>query len=1022
MLIAKVSLRLNWKNASNKPKVAMKKLDIINKNIFTGITITLFSGVVLANTNNNIGTIVVKETTETIKQRDSKGYDDQYDKNESNVYLGKDLVERYKGTNPADVLNSAVGVYSGDARNSGAIDPNIRGIQGQGRVPVTVDGTEQAITVWRGYNGANNRNYIDPNLISSISIQKSASLNPDIKTSVGGGIAIKTLGIDDVVNKNERFGVSLKLETSSNSVRPKLPNLHLGEDYRNDPQLMQNLGEGVQSSGLFNDPAILINARSRGNAQFFNLKDNAVRFAVGTRQDNFDVMAAYSYRHQGNYFAGKRGANRYKEKIQSYDPKNPSTPVDPYLPFAANVFLPGKEVTNTSSEMESFLAKSNIQLSASQTLSLGFLRTTNHYGEIMPSRISFADLNGLVPQWPLAKFTLQAYNIDYHLNPEDNPYIDLKLGLWKTRARSDTNTSGGFPREPRERDYAYERGWGAFNPNIDGTLIAGASLNSINDRMGINVSNKIALHPRLDLTLMGSFTKETVNTDDDIFSASANSTSSIFRAVPREGKRQENTIAMNLEWRPTDWLALTAGAQRISYWSQDDLLNKRRDAKDLNFARSNELQSINFSLSRVVTDEEYQKLNSYVDAKGRDLNKVINSSYRLSRFIEEALDLSPQSVKSSGYQYKEGVKGEFRINEAGKIKWLPDGNNKFTKETNPFYDGTIDTHKQVTDPFTGKQAAEYIAQEPSLDSDRNDIKLLSDEEKFAHQGKKKSHAWTPSFSASAYITDDDRIYASYIETVRMPSIFEDTVGFAGSKGFAALTEDFEPEKGRTVEFGYVRNLQTLFNAQRFADIRINYYHTVISNAFERNTELKFTQVDKHKTAGIELQARYDNGNLFGDIGIDYRLKNQVCDSASIALLDPTNQYNMSECVDAGFPGGFLRTQLQPKYSINSNLGLRFFDEKLEVGSRLHYHSKAENNDEKEMMGKYPANYAPLNNSPMRWNSVFVADAYIAYQIDKDMSVELLATNILDEYYIDPLARSMMPAPGRTLRLSFTSHF
>ncbi|MEX6226621.1 hypothetical protein AB6F55_18440 [Providencia hangzhouensis] len=41
-------------------------------------------------------------------------------------------------------------VYTGDARNSGALDPNVRGIQGQERVPVTVDGTEQSLTVYRG--------------------------------------------------------------------------------------------------------------------------------------------------------------------------------------------------------------------------------------------------------------------------------------------------------------------------------------------------------------------------------------------------------------------------------------------------------------------------------------------------------------------------------------------------------------------------------------------------------------------------------------------------------------------------------------------------------------------------------------------------------------------------------------------------------------------------------------------------------------------------------------------------------
>ncbi|MDE5306200.1 hypothetical protein PY546_05060 [Providencia stuartii] len=70
---------------------------------------------------------MLKITQKQLRNAIKKGYDDQYDKNESNIYLGKDLVERYKGTNPADVLNSAVGVYSGDARNSGALDPNIRG-------------------------------------------------------------------------------------------------------------------------------------------------------------------------------------------------------------------------------------------------------------------------------------------------------------------------------------------------------------------------------------------------------------------------------------------------------------------------------------------------------------------------------------------------------------------------------------------------------------------------------------------------------------------------------------------------------------------------------------------------------------------------------------------------------------------------------------------------------------------------------------------------------------------------------
>lgn len=75
-----------------------------------------------------------------------------------------------------------------------------------------------------------------------------------------------------------------------------------------------------------------------------------------------------------------------------------------------------------------------------------------------------------------------------------------------------------------------------------------------------------------------------------------------------------------------------------------------------------------------------------------------------------------------------------------------------------------------------------------------------------------------------------------------------------------------------------------------------------------------------------------------------------------------------------------------------------------------------------MMDKYPYQYAPLNNDPMSWNAVFTGDAYVNYQFNKDLSFELLATNLFDEYYIDPLTRSMMPAPGRTIRFNVTSRF
>src|SRR3546814_12311778 len=73
---------------------------------------------------------------ETGAERDARGYNEVYDLDISSSFAGREEVERYKGVNTADVLKGMVNVFSGDARNGGALDPSIRGVQGPGRVPV----------------------------------------------------------------------------------------------------------------------------------------------------------------------------------------------------------------------------------------------------------------------------------------------------------------------------------------------------------------------------------------------------------------------------------------------------------------------------------------------------------------------------------------------------------------------------------------------------------------------------------------------------------------------------------------------------------------------------------------------------------------------------------------------------------------------------------------------------------------------------------------------------------------------
>ncbi|WP_241158631.1 TonB-dependent receptor [Proteus mirabilis] len=93
-----------------------------------------------------------------------------------------------------------------------------------------------------------------------------------------------------------------------------------------------------------------------------------------------------------------------------------------------------------------------------------------------------------------------------------------------------------------------------------------------------------------------------------------------------------------------------------------------------------------------------------------------------------------------------------------------------------------------------------------------------------------------------------------------------------------------------------------------------------------------------------------------------------------------------------------------------------------LGSRWLYSSEVENKDEKWLKENLPNSYFGLNNNPMRWAKVFTIDAYATYQYSPNLSFEMTGSNLLNEYYIDPLTRSGMPAPGRSLRLGVTAQF
>ncbi|MGJ7252059.1 TonB-dependent receptor domain-containing protein [Morganella morganii] len=920
-----------------------------------------------------------------------------YDKNVSTLILTKEEIERYKGASAADILKGANGVFSGDARNGNALDVNIRGIQGPGRVPVTIDGTEQAVTVYRGYNGANNRNYLDPMLISEIEIEKGPSLNPLLKTSVGGGVAMKTLTINDVVKNGEQFGAALILENSSNTTKARIPNLGIGEDYR--------LVDNMQFNWfIIDDPGTHLTPENRDNAPALNNSDYAWRLAVGTRQENMDLLLAYAYRDRGNYFAGKRHSENYNGKISKDDIgilHTSNKTYDPYMPFVSRIYRKGNEVPNTSAKTESWLIKNTWYLNDDHALQLSWRDTRSDFGDIMPSRLGWIRAeDNIIPQWPLADLHAQAGYLHLKSQPAHLAYIDADIRLWTTLTTSNTNSGGGWPRYPKNMDYGYKQGdISTINPAIDGTLINTAALNVQNQRYGLDFSNKFAFTPELSVTLAANMQFEHLDS-----STSMENYKLFMFAVPaRKGRRFEYQQSVSLDWQPVSWLSLSAGGRQTVYWSVDDLSNECAARKDPYCKQDYEVTGYYLNYFRNMTETESQAYKKQLSGKWNEWTQ------------EEKETISGKIFQPVIYRDNPDNKaGRMMVRE--KKFWQVDtSDGRLKQKDRP----DIDTTLRGIDPYTGKET--YLYEYGSLPISAGDRELQAVTHTWKEKPRRQASAWTPMLSASVHLTDDLRLYGRYAETVRMPSLFEDTIGFSGMS-YPHIGYRYKPERAVTHEYGVVFNGKSLLHADRHADIRLNYFHTDIHNVFDRDNYFRFTQMDKQILKGIEIQARYDHGWVFSDLGVTYNLTNKVCDETSHAFMDPTGLKDIPSCIDGGYPGGFLRTQIQPHYSVTFNLGGRLLQESLEIGSRWLYHSAVENSQEKRLMTIVPNQYSNFNNYPMRWNSVLTVDAYAKYKITPDVALELTATNLTNEYYLDPLTRSMMPAPGRAVKFNVSARF
>ncbi|MDC5821993.1 TonB-dependent receptor [Vibrio europaeus] len=905
--------------------------------------------------------------------RDQVGEANVYDKDFATEYRGKEELERFRGADASDIFKGMANVNSGDARNGGGIDPNIRGIQGPGRVPVIIDGTEQEITMDNGYRAASNRSFLDPNFIGGMTVHKGAQINPDVSTSVGGAVEITTLSANDIVLPGETFGMEFIAESSSNSTAPREPRLYTGQDISTIPEYANLNNPAIDL--LYTDPALAVNPNERQDDNPFNGEDMAYRLAIGGVGPKAEWLAAYAYRNRGNYFSGKKDASFYQQPLngdESQEIENRRLFIQPE--HLALVYHPGEEVPNTSSEMESFLGKFAFNLSPVTKVEFGARYTKSIHGEILADRAETRYMSGLA-QWPLNNTELQAYNLKVRSNPA-NPYIDFKSNLWVTLSDISSNTGPGSPN----------------SLTTGSTIIKNtARINSEEDRYGYSFSNKMLFGSDFDVTLSGNYQYHQLAPKGDL-----NAVIAEFGQV-RAGERTEYNGSANVEWRASDSVIFNAGVRYGYYKSIDNYVKNRLAAGDRSSLAQygNEGYRLSYQMNVPITDANRATYLAGVESRVRSADTSLNQEIanlregipNLPPFLvpgfqaqldakvaqQDVLVAQEIAAASTHTSYVEDIESEWRHN--GEHNYSAADNACIAAVNNPNYvEGSCKTQS-----ISSSSTSTYTNYESS------------------------ESGWMPSASITWLMTEDSRSYVRYAESLRFPSMFESTVGFSA---VPATSSPLAPERSKLWELGYVYYFD-------HANVKLTYFDQVIEDVMDRNTSLattSFTNLEKMKTSGIELQLDYDDGDYFGDLSLAYNLENEVCDESAatqrfMADLKTNNTPEYQECRRGGFSTtSYLANKVPPEISGSLHLGARFLNKKLIAGARTYYAD-----------GSHSEDY-------VKRDDVTTLDAYIGYAYNKHLQFELRGSNLTDIYYLEPGAVTGIPAPGRTISVKLTSRF
>lgn len=468
-------------------------------------------------------------------------------------HISEEQIAHYRGTSAGDILKNAPGVLVGENHNSGAVDVNIRGMQGVGRVPVTVDGALNTTTVYRGYQGVSSRTFIDPDFIGGIDITKGPSFGAGGAGAIGGTVAMRTVNADDILLDGKSIGAKVRGGFGTNTTEPEFGR-----------RLQTEGGPGGYGSWDVERPDWFEPTSGFGSA------------ILAGKSENAEFVAGWSRRSAGNYHAGENGDLAAKATGAPIV-INGTTYPNSYLEPGLTPFLGGEEVLNTSQDTQSILLKGTVRGGDGHVLEIGFNHSDSEFGENYPAGLTSAGSTS-ISQGILSESDLNSYTARYRWDPSDNDAVNLRWNAFHTSlVEYSRQSASGLTGVGKWIDI--------YGTDISNTSIFDTAFGAVSLEAG------------------GSYLSEATGPQPD---------SDWFIPPPREGERWEASAFSQVKWTANDWLTLDGGLRYQRYRTEDKI---SIDPINLPPAEPREGDALGYSLGATVTPiDGIQLFGSYKDA------------------------------------------------------------------------------------------------------------------------------------------------------------------------------------------------------------------------------------------------------------------------------------------------------------------------------------------------------------------------------------------------------------------------